>query len=220
MGMARSSAPFTITRTSVMASIQLSPEVMDKWVLRKNGRIPTSKDHYLISFDSMPDDPFTQAIWSSFAPQKCKFFLWLMHRERLSTNARLHHCNMQASRQCPSCLLEEGCFHLFIACPRSTSFWNYCGIDVSSMSQTFGVEQLWLGTLCKRTMLELRVPSWHVYFEISGNVGMRRYSDKRMKQTQWSKTVQGEDLVFWSYRCSSPSDKMKIIEWSNVFPQM
>ena len=41
-------------------------------------------------------------------------------------------------------------------------------------------------TLCKRTMLELRVSSWHVYFEISGNVGMRRYSDKRMKWTQWS----------------------------------
>jgi len=129
---------------SMMASIQLNPQVMDKRVLRKNGKIPTSKDHYLISFDSKPNDPFARAIWSSFAPQKCNFFLWLVHRERLSTNARLHHCNMQASGQCPSCLLVEDCFHLFIACPHSISFWNYCGIDVSSISPTFGVEQLWL----------------------------------------------------------------------------
>ena len=28
------------------------------------------------------------------------------------------------------------------------------------------------------------------------------------------------DLVLWSYRCSSPSDKMKIIEWSNIFLQV
>jgi len=67
---------------SLMSSVQLNSEVMDIRFLRKNGKILTSKDHYLVSFDNMPDDPFARAIWSSFAPQKCKFFLRLMHRER------------------------------------------------------------------------------------------------------------------------------------------
>ena len=168
----------------------------------------------------MPDDPFTQAIWSSFAPQKCKFFLWLMHRERLSTNARLHHCNMQPSGQCPSCLLEEDCFHLFIACPCSTSFWNYCGIDVSSMSQTFGVEQLWLenslqenNARIKSTILTCLL--WNIWKCMNAKV-FRQEDEVNSVIAQRCKV----DLVLWSYRCSSPSDKMKIIEWSNIFLQV
>jgi len=36
---------------------------------------------------------------------------------------------MQATWQCPFCV-EEDCFHLFLACPRSVSFWNFIGLYV------------------------------------------------------------------------------------------
>ena len=206
---------------SLMASVHLNPEAMDRRVLRKNGKVPTPRDHYLISFDSMPDDPFARAIWRSYAPQKCKFFLWLMHRERLSTNARLHYCNMQPSGQCPSCPSEEDCFHLFIACLRSTSFWNYCGIDVSLISQSFGVEQLWLenplqenNSRIKSTILTCLL--WNIW-KCRTTVIAKVFRQEDEPNAVIAKRCR-EDLILWSNRCSSPSEKMKIVELSCVFP--
>lgn len=34
------------------------------------------------------DDVFAPAVWHNFSPQKCKFFLWLLCRQRLSSNAQ------------------------------------------------------------------------------------------------------------------------------------
>lgn len=77
-----------------MASVQLDCSTNDRRVLRSNGKVPTSRDHYLISFQAFPDDPFALAIWKNYSPQKCKFFLWLLHRNRLSTRSRLLRCNI------------------------------------------------------------------------------------------------------------------------------
>jgi hypothetical protein len=82
---------------SLLASTELDSTIMDKRVLRGNGMPPTLRDHYFLSFQNHLDDPFAPAIWRSFAPKKCEFFLWLLHRERLSTKSRLHHCNTQAT---------------------------------------------------------------------------------------------------------------------------
>ena len=126
--------------SALMASVQLNESVNDQRVLRSNNKTPTSRDHYLISFQEVPDDPFAPAIWRSYSPQKCKFFLWLLHRNRLSTRSRLLRCNVHSDGQCPFCPLEEDCFHLFIACPRSRSFWAFIGIDVTSLPASLGMD--------------------------------------------------------------------------------
>jgi len=91
--------------SALMASVQLNETIDDRRVLRSNGKTPTSKDHYLISFQEVPDDPFASAIWRSYVPQKCKFFIWLLHRNRLSTRSRLLRCNIHSDGQCPFCPL-------------------------------------------------------------------------------------------------------------------
>jgi hypothetical protein len=45
-----------------MASVELNTELMDKRVLRCNGKVPTSRDNYFLSFKDCLDDPFAQAI--------------------------------------------------------------------------------------------------------------------------------------------------------------
>jgi len=121
------------------------------------------------------------------------------------------------SGQCPSCLAEEDFFYLFIACPRSTSFWNYCGIDVSSMSPTLGVEQLWLenqlqesNARIKSTILTCLL--WNIW---------KCKNTKVFRQKDETNSVIADrckgDLVLWFNRCSSSSDKMKVMEWINFF---
>ncbi|PVH39417.1 hypothetical protein PAHAL_5G496700 [Panicum hallii] len=125
---------------------------------------------------------------------------------------------MQPSGQCPSCLDEEDCFHLFITCPRSVSFWNYYGLDVSSLAQSFGVEQLWLvnplqevSSRINSTVLTCIL--WNIWK--CRNMKVFRHEDET--NLVISKCC-SEDLALCSHRCSSSSDKMKLVVWSSFSP--
>lgn len=113
-------------------------------MLRHNGKIPSSREQYLLAFSDSYDDAFATAVWKNFSPRKCKFFLWLLHRRRLRTNARLNYCHMNSSGQCPFCSEDEDCFHLFVKCRRSTSFWTFLGLDLNTLSSDDNVEALWV----------------------------------------------------------------------------
>lgn len=129
---------------ALMGSVDLDGAETDTRVLRSNGKPPTSRDHYIISFQAYPDNPLAPAIWRNYSPQKCKFFLWLLHKNRPSTKAQLLHCNMHSDGQCPLiCISEEDCLHLFVFCMRSRSFWSFIGFDLASLPSALGVTQLW-----------------------------------------------------------------------------
>jgi hypothetical protein len=76
----------------LVSSVSLSEGMTNLRLLRCNGKIPTTKDHYLLAFDANNTNAFSLVIWRNLVPRKCKFFLWLLHRQRLSLNAHLHHC--------------------------------------------------------------------------------------------------------------------------------
>ena len=126
--------------TALMPSVELSVSANDTRVLRSNNKTPTSRDHYLVFFQAYPDDPFNPDIWRSYSLQKCKFFLWLLHRKRLRTKARLLHCHMHNDGACPFCTSEEDCFHLFINCSCGKSFWSFIGLDFTSLPAALGVD--------------------------------------------------------------------------------
>ena len=173
---------------------------------------------YLLAFSSNPDDPFSATIWRNYAPQKCKFFLWLLHKQRLSTNSRLSHCNMHSTGQCPFCTAEEDCFHLFISCPRSGSFWNFIGLQSGSLLHSLGVEQLWtVNPLMERCP---RIRST-VITCILWNVWKCRNAKVFRSEDETNLMISrrcGEDLSLWSHRCPSPTAKSRLLEWSNFFP--
>ena len=131
-----------------------------------NNKPPTSRDHYLVTFQEYPDDLVTPNIWRHYSPPKCKFFLWLLHRDRLRTKAMLFHCHMQSDRACPFCTSDEDCFHLFIDCSCSKSFWSFIGLDLSSLHDAMGDGRL---TLSRKTIVELVVRLLLVFFGISRN---------------------------------------------------
>ena len=140
-------------------------------------------------------------------------FQLVLHQKRLSTKSRLHHCNMQATRQCPICPEVEDCFHLFLACPRSLSFRNFIGLDVSALSQPFEVEQLW-------SEKPLRGQEHRTFMHSMERMEMQKYEGFRHEDETKSVISKrsNEDLIVWSNRCFSPSDKMKVDIWSNFFP--
>ena len=158
--------------TTLMPSVELN-------VSRSSNKPPTSKDHYLVSFQAHTDDVFAPNIWRNYSPPKCKFFLWLLRKDRLRTKARLFHCHMQSDKVCPFCSLDEDCFHLFIDCPRCKSFWSFIVLDLSSLQDVMGVDQL---CLSRRTTVELGVRLSLVFFGIFGNAEMPRCSGNWMKK--------------------------------------
>ncbi|KAF8685954.1 hypothetical protein HU200_043879 [Digitaria exilis] len=194
-------------------STEESPDIR---VLRHNGKVPTSKDHYILSFGSLMDDAFVQEIWHNHSPQNFKFFTWLLHRRRLSTNARLFYCNMRSDGNCPFCSESEDCFHLFLSCPRSKSFWSFLAMDLGSLLPANGMEQLWTVNPIQEHNQRIRATVltcilWNIWKcrnakvfrgedEANGQIARRCFDD-----------------LLWSHRCNSPTDRDRIVEWSSFF---
>lgn len=86
---------------ALVSPTHLDGDVSDVRGFRHSQKPPSTKEHYMLSFSALDDYEFTKEIWHNFAPQKCKFFLWLLHRHKLSTNGHLNYCNMRPDDLCP-----------------------------------------------------------------------------------------------------------------------
>ena len=63
-------------------------------------------------------------IWKSWAPPKCKFFLWLVAQNRCWTSDRLAKRGLNHPNNCPLCDQEsETINHLLVSCVFSRIFW-------------------------------------------------------------------------------------------------
>ena len=204
--------------TALMPSVELNVSTDDTRLSRNSNKPPTSKDHYLVTFQAHPDDVFAPNIWCNYSPPKCKFFLWLLHKGRLRTKARLFHCHMQSDKVCPFCSLDEDCFHLFIDCSRSKSFWSFIGLDLSSLQDVMCVDQLW--TIDPFQESNRRISStvitcvlWNIWKCRNAKVFRHMDEENIMISRRCS-----EDLALWANRCSSSVDRLKLVAWSSFFP--
>ena len=76
-----------------------------------------------------------ERIWKSWAPGKCKFFLWLVAHDKCWTTDRLARRGLPHPAQCPLCDQEEETVnHLLVSCVFARQFWFY-------LLQHFGIQQ-------------------------------------------------------------------------------
>ena len=96
-------------------------------------------------------------IWKPWAPTKCKFFAWLIIRNRVWTADRFATLNLPRNEVCPLCRSRpESAHHILVACRYSKRLWGLVDVwasipqaDPSRWPVTGTVRDWWLsmGTL-------------------------------------------------------------------------
>ncbi|KAE8804930.1 hypothetical protein D1007_18945 [Hordeum vulgare] len=87
---------------SILAIVFLNMQAPDRRTGRLNGKPLNCKAAYKPMWCGYPVDPLATEIWKNYAPNKCRIFLWLAHKNRLFTNERRFNRGIAAS---PACLL-------------------------------------------------------------------------------------------------------------------
>ncbi|KAL6644549.1 hypothetical protein ACP70R_016157 [Stipagrostis hirtigluma subsp. patula] len=200
----------------LMSLVELHNDIHDYRTLRGNSKPPSTSSLYLLSFQDLPRDPFAGKNWKSYAPPKCKYFLWLIHKGCLSTKARLYQRHMNDSKQCPFCPLDEDICHLFLKCPRAVSIWQEIGLNITGSVDR--VEQLWDA-----------IPSLHAYNHriqstvlnaVLWNIWKCRNSKVFRLEDESNLSVLlrcHDDLALWIHRCDKPEDRDSLQFWSSFF---
>jgi hypothetical protein len=66
----------------------------------------------------------TKRVWKTWAPGKCKFFIWLVEHDRCWTADRLAKRGLSHPERCPLCDQKpENINHLLVACVFTKQFW-------------------------------------------------------------------------------------------------
>jgi hypothetical protein len=96
----------------------------------------SSKSCYnVLFFGSTVFEPW-ERLWKTWAPPKCKFFLWLAIRNRCCIADRLQKRGMPHPDVCPMCdQAQETIQHLLNACILAGQFWH-------KVLAVFGLEHL------------------------------------------------------------------------------
>jgi hypothetical protein len=65
-----------------------------------------------------------ERVWMTWAPEKCRFFIWLVAHKKCLTADRLARRGMDHPEKCPLCDQEEESIdHLLISCVFARKFW-------------------------------------------------------------------------------------------------
>ena len=96
---------------------------MHIWKLDGSGNF-SSKSAYRAFFNGAIPFEHWHRLWKSWAPSKCKVFLWLAIRNRCWTADRLARRGLPHPAKCPLCdQEEEDIQHLLTTCVFSRDFW-------------------------------------------------------------------------------------------------
>ena len=93
------------------------------WRLSTNRKYSAKSAYEGMFLGAIPFRPW-EMIWKSWAPGKCRFFMWLVAHKRCWTVDRLARRGLPTRICCPLCdQHEELINHLLCACPFSREFW-------------------------------------------------------------------------------------------------
>jgi hypothetical protein len=99
------------------SQLVLQPEVEDSHIWRFSAsRQYSSKSAYEAMFIGAIQFGAWERIWQSWAPGKCKFFMWLVAHDRCWIADRLTRRNLPHPDKCPLCDQEETINHLLVSC--------------------------------------------------------------------------------------------------------
>jgi hypothetical protein len=110
-----------------LSNVQLHEGVQDKhtWRLSASEEY-TAKSAYDVFFQGAIYFKPYERIWKSWAPPKCRFFMWLVAHNRCWTADRLARRGLPHPAKCLLCDQEqESIQHLLIGCVFARQFWFY-----------------------------------------------------------------------------------------------
>ncbi|KAL5647183.1 hypothetical protein ACJX0J_041538, partial [Zea mays] len=101
-----------------------------------------------------------EQVWKSWAPRKCKFFIWLVEHNRCWTADRLRKRGLDRPEQCPLCDQEaETINHLLVKCVFAKQFWfdflNSVGLRDLYPAHEESFESWWKSSSSRASDLEL-----------------------------------------------------------------
>jgi hypothetical protein len=97
-----------------------------RWNWSANGTY-SSKSCYLGTFRGSTVMEGALQVWKSRAPAKCRFFLWLVLRDRCRTADRLERRALPRPLGCPFCdQSQESITHLLLGCVLARLVWAAC----------------------------------------------------------------------------------------------
>ena len=109
----------------IVRDVHLSPGVADtiKWKWTPNGEYSAAST-YRAQFLGSVKTKLQPLIWKPWAPQKCKFFAWLIIKNRVWTSDHLATRGCPRNEVCPLCRREqESAYHLLVECRYTRRVW-------------------------------------------------------------------------------------------------
>jgi hypothetical protein len=114
-----------INLAEAVSEVLLLPDTPDKhiWRFSSSGQY-SAKSAYVMIFMGSITFEHCDLIWKSWAPPKCRFFLWLVAHNRCWTTDRLARRNLDHPDACVLCDQEEETInHLLLSCIFARQFW-------------------------------------------------------------------------------------------------
>ena len=112
---------------------QLQPDIEDShiWRFSSSGQYSAKSAYENFFIGSTQFGPY-ERIWKSWAPPKCRFFMWLVAHDWCWTADRLARRGLPHPEQCLLCDQEEEAInHLLVSCVFTRQFWFFLSILVS-----------------------------------------------------------------------------------------
>lgn len=106
-------------------NFQLQPGIPDacRWLPTASGEYSANSAYHRFMAGSVTFEP-TERIWNSWAPSRCKLFIWLTPLNRCWTADRLARRGLNHPEKCLLCdQQEETAQHILISCVFSRSIW-------------------------------------------------------------------------------------------------
>jgi hypothetical protein len=109
-----------------LEEVPLQPGVLDKHIWRlSNSGFYSAKSAYTALFQGSILFGSWECIWKTWAPNKCRFFLWLVAHNRCWTVNRLARHNLPHPDRCPFYDQDkETIHHLLATCMFARQFWS------------------------------------------------------------------------------------------------
>jgi hypothetical protein len=125
-----------ITLWEELDSVVLTDEHEDTatWTLTSDGKY-SAKSAYSIQFEGKTRCLTASQTWKTKAPPKCKFFAWLMMKDRIWTAARLQRKGWPNKYFCQLCIRNlETMTHLFCECRVTREIWEEVALWIQAPS--------------------------------------------------------------------------------------
>jgi hypothetical protein len=160
------------------------------WIHSSSGQFSSKSCYRAFFMGSISFEPW-KGLWKTWAPPKCKFFLWLAIRNKCWTTDRLQKRGLDYPEVCPLCDQDsENIQHLLCTCIFARQFWYYIlsSLGLANLSPASNESAFadWWEKVCKQVHKS------------------RSHSDEREVETE-SRQHDGGGCYTVSASCGEPS---------------